>query len=149
MYGLTFANSARAVKALMSARFWELLINDSLLNAVFLMGNMMSGALAGLVGGVWAASITLDAAGGIAVLSFVIGFILSSLFMIVLSSAVATTYVVWAEDPQAMLRNRPEHYNRIAAAAQGMYPAEYQEAVGARMGPVQAEQGQAQQALVY
>ena len=48
-----------------------------------------------------------------------------------------------------MLRNRPEHYNRIALAAQSKYPTEYAEAVGARMGPQAAEQGQAQPAVVY
>jgi hypothetical protein len=143
LYGHTFVDSARGVKGLMSNKFWELLINDSLLSAVFFMGSMMSGAVAGVVGGIWAHSVSIEAAGGIAVLAFVIGFVLSSLFMIVLSSAVATTYVVWAEDPAAMLRNRPEHYNRIAAAAQGKYPAEYQEAVGARLAPQLAEQGQA------
>ena len=54
-------------------------------------------------------------------------------------------YVVWAEDPSAMLRNRPDHYAKIAAAAQGRYPTEYAEAVGSRVGPQAAEMGQAQQ----
>ena len=49
-----------------------------------------------------------------------------------------------------MLRNRPEHYNRIASAAQGKYPVEYAEAVGSRMAPQGMEQGQSQQhSVVY
>ena len=116
----------------MSSKFWELIINDSLIRLVFVMGNMLSGAVAGLVGGVWANSIDIPSAGGIGILCFLIGFGLSTLVMIVLDSAVATSYVVWAEDPAAMLRNRPEHYNRIADAAKLMYPTEYQQAVAAR-----------------
>ena len=96
------------------------------------MGNMLSGTVAGLVGAAWAYSISIPEAGAIGVLCFFIGLALSSLIMIVLDSAVATSYVVWAEDPAAMLRNRPEHYNRIADAAKLMYPNEYQQAVAPR-----------------
>ena len=109
MYGYTFIDSARAVRSLMQAKFWELLINDSLLNAVYFMGNMMAGALAGLVGGVWAVSVGIDVPGGIALLAFLIGFILSSLFMIVMSSAVATTYVPPHSHPPTLSSHRSGH----------------------------------------
>ena len=96
------------------------------------MANMLSGAIAGLVGGIWAQSISIPEPGGIGVLAFVVGVSLSTLIMIVLDSAVATSYVVWAEDPAAMLRNRPDYYNRMADAAKLMYPTEYQQAVAVR-----------------
>ena len=108
------------------------LINDSLIQMVFMMGNMLAGVMAGLVGGLWAHSIGIQAAPAIGVLALFIGLALATLVMIVADSAVATSYVVWAEDPAAMLRNRPEHYNRIADAAKLMYPTEYQQAVAVR-----------------
>ena len=133
MYGYTFLDSARAVQSLMQAKFWEILINNNLATAVYLMGNMLAGVLAGLVCGVWAVVAGLDGAEGIAVLAFVIGFLLSSMFMTVLDSAVCTTYVCWAEDPAAMQRNRPELFNAMALAAQGKYAAEYQQAMAGRL----------------
>lgn len=109
------------------------IINDSLIRMVFVMANMLSGVLASLVSTAWAAhSIDIFAA-PIGILAFFIGFMMSTTVMIVLDSAVATSYVVWAEDPAAMLRNRPEHYNRIAETARLLYPTEYQEAVAVRM----------------
>ena len=106
------------MRSLMSLRFWELLINDSLIRLVFVMANMLSAATAGLVGAAWAHSAGVPSAGGIGVLAFVVGFILSTTIMIVLDSAVATSYVVWAEDPAAMMRNRPEHYQQDVRGCQ-------------------------------
>ena len=68
------------------------IINDSLIRMVFVMGNMVSGAVAGLVGAAWAQSISIPMPGAIGVLAFVVGLALSTLIMIVLDSAVATSY---------------------------------------------------------
>ena len=84
--------------------------------------------VAAIVGGLWAWS-AFDDDGGVSflviVLCFLIGFNVALTFMAVLDSAVATTLVVWAEDPQSMHRNRPEHHDMIAAAAQHAYPTEF------------------------
>jgi hypothetical protein len=60
--------------------------------------------------------------GVIAGMSFLVGAILTSLVMSVVSSAVATTYVVWAECPQEIQRTRPESYTDIRNAATKLYP---------------------------
>lgn len=59
------------------------------------MANMVSAALAGLIGGAWASTLDLaqGQAAGIGVLCFVIGFILATTVMIVLDSAVATSQI--------------------------------------------------------
>ena len=128
MYGMTYFDAAKHVSSLMSAKFWELLVNDSLTSSVFWMGSFIGGMVAGVVGGLWAWS-ALDQSSAVTyllvLLCFVIGFNVASLFMAVIDSAVATTLVVWAEDPQSMHRNRPELHDKIAQAAQQAYPTEF------------------------
>ena len=109
--------------------FRRLTVNDSLTSSVFWMGNFIGGMVAAGVGGIWAYSALQGSSSWtiyyLALLCFIIGFNVASLFMAVVDSAVATTLVVWAEDPQSMHRNRPELHDKIAAAAQQAYPTEF------------------------
>ena len=100
-------------------------VNDSLTSSVFWMGSFLGGVVAGIVGGIWTYSALSQSTGVIyllVLLCFIIGCNIASLFMAVIDSAVATTLVVWAEDPQSMHRNRPELHDKIALAAQQAYP---------------------------
>jgi hypothetical protein len=44
-----------------------------------------------------------------------------ALIMNVIQSAVATTYVVWAEDSATLNQTRPEHYAKLRDAANRAY----------------------------
>ena len=163
MYGYSYFESAKAVHQLMAASFWDLLISNSLTGVVFTLINMMSGYIAGAVTITWLtiAMPDLTPAGMpqqsnyyvwvlalvAPALSFWTAYQMSSLFTAVLNSAVSTTLVVWAEDPQAMRRNRPEHFDRIASAAALKFPEQYGSAFPALA--AQQQQQQQQQPMQY
>ena len=131
MYGYSYFEAAKAVRELMAAKFWDLLVTNVLTNSVFTMGSFMSGIVAAAVSVVWTSIVSAndDNYGSLKTLlplfCFIIGYQMASLFMAVLDSAVSTTLVVWAEDPLSMQRNRPEHFAALNAAAQLKYPQEY------------------------
>jgi len=95
---------------------------------VLAMGCLMVGAATGLIGGLLVVvchspsqAHTLDFSGWwvIAILCFLvrtscrkfqIGYLMAMLVMGVVESAVATTYVVWCEDPAACSVSRPVEY---------------------------------------
>ena len=131
MYGYSYFEAAKAVRELMAAAFWDLLVTNVLTNSVFVMGSFMSGIVAAAVSIVWTTIISANDNNYESLkmimpfFCFVIGYQMASLFMAVLDSAVSTTLVVWAEDPLSMQRNRPEYFAQLNAAAQLKYPQEY------------------------
>jgi len=131
MYGMSYFEAAKAVRGLMAAAFWDLLVTNTLTSAVFVMGNFMGGILAAAIALVWTSVLSASDPESSSLkafmpfLCFVIGYQMSSLFMAVLDSAVSTTLVCWAEDPLSMQRNRPDHFSNLIAAAQLKYPAEF------------------------
>jgi hypothetical protein len=124
IYGKSFVAAAKDTWQLFMSRGFEALINDDLTGMVTTLGCFMGGAISGLLIGLWAYStVDMTTIWMIpAIVAFLIGFIMTALVMNVIESAVATTFVCWAEDPQALAEGRPEHFNNLRAAATKLYP---------------------------
>jgi len=121
IYGLDFRTAAKETWDLFKNRGFEMLINDDLTGMVLAMGCLIGAVVCGLFGAFWASTLNFDGWIVVGVLALVIGYIMVALIMSVISSAVATTYVVWAEDPALLAQTRPDHYNKLRGAAQQAY----------------------------
>jgi hypothetical protein len=122
IYGKDFRQAASDTWDLFVAQGFTMIINDDLTGMVLQLGMFLGGAAAAVVSALWGMASYDDIWWVFAVMGFLIGYIMSALFMTVISSAVATTLVCWAEDPNAVAANRPEFFQRIRAAAMLLYP---------------------------
>jgi hypothetical protein len=111
IYGTSYIESAKRAWNLFVAQGFDVLINDDL--------SEIPGVIAAFLGGVLGAGVGYIASGE-EVLGFWIGLIIGasvlSFFMTVLSSCVATFYVLWAEDPAALQQSHPDSARRIGEA---------------------------------
>lgn len=125
IYGKDFISAAKDTWELFKARSFDLLINDDLTGVVLSLGCILGGLVAGAVGGamayytVSADHTTWQVLTGI---SFALGLAMTSLVMSVVESAVATTYVVWAQCPNELAQVRPEEFGRLRDATRGRHP---------------------------
>jgi len=105
-----------------------MIINDDLTGMVLGMGCFIGAVVGGIIGALSARSLVSTQAYwiSVALLCFVIGYLIVALIMNVIRSAVATTYVVWAEDNALLLHNRPEHYEKHRNAANVAYAGQAQ-----------------------
>ena len=124
IYGDSFLESAKKTGQLFRAHLFTALINDDLSGAVLFCGAFLSGSVAGIVGLIWGAA--KDAEGYIVmgILAFIVGFLVATLAMSVIRSAVTTTFVCWASDPATLNHNRPVEFGRIIEAGQSKYGGE-------------------------
>jgi len=142
IYGGPFVPSANCTISLFSRKGFTAIINDSLVGAVLYVGSLIGGAIAAFVALGWvkaeAAKTNPDGSGiyfpdlrdGIygefLQILFVIcggyaGMYMTVLSMTVFRSAVATTFVVWADDAPALAQHRPAQYKALADGAHKMY----------------------------
>lgn len=116
LYGYSYLDAGRNVISLFAAKGWSSIITDDLANNVLTMMSFMIASLTGLVGYVLASmnndllvDFGLESPGGTGFLfGLFIGFIFSSLVMSVVSSAVDTVIVCFAEGPAEFDANHPE-----------------------------------------
>jgi len=123
LYGYDYLEAARQTSELFKSRGFDLIINDNLSGLVIFCGTLISGAAAALVGGVAFYMGDKDNFGhttGSAVafffLLFFVGICTGSILMAQLSSAICTTFVIWAQDPAEMERNRSGWYGKLRDA---------------------------------
>jgi len=124
IYGKDFISAARDTWELFKARNFDLLINDDLTGVVLTLGCTLGGVVAGAVGGA-IAYMTVSNTGTWQVLagvSFLLGMLMTALLMSVVESAVATTYVVWAQCPNELAQVRPEEFHRLQDVSHCRYP---------------------------
>jgi len=123
IYGKTYMDAAKSTWDLIKNRGFELLVNSDLTGMVIGLGMLVGGVVTGLIAGGWAYSFGVSKYYiELGLLGFVIGALMVALIMNVLESAVATTLVVWAEDPHSISVTRPEHFARIRDSAQKAFP---------------------------
>jgi hypothetical protein len=116
LYGYSYLDAGRNVISLFAAKGWSTIITDDLANNVLTMMSFMIASVTGLVGYVLASmnndllvDFGLESPGGTGFLfGLFIGFIFSSLVMSVVSSAVDTVIVCFAEGPAEFDANHPE-----------------------------------------
>merc|ERR1711871_1568656 len=83
----------------------------------------MGGCVTALVSALWAHAMELTA-GEVAVasiLAFIMGAVIMAQMTEVVESAVATLFVCYAEDPEAMQRSHPEEFQMLSAAFLARY----------------------------
>jgi len=117
MYGRTYCEAAKDTWNLIKARGFDLLINDNLIDGVMLWGCLFVGAFTGAVGVLLAkVAFNVEYWGVWALFGFLIGMTIAICTMEVVESTVATCFVCYAEDPQALNTTKPDEYNRLTNA---------------------------------
>eukprot|EP00457_Paulinella_chromatophora_P005441 gb/GEZN01005458.1/.p1 GENE.gb/GEZN01005458.1/~~gb/GEZN01005458.1/.p1 ORF type:complete len:491 (-),score=64.84 gb/GEZN01005458.1/:276-1748(-) len=126
IYGKDFKTAAKDTWDLFKAKGFTMIINDDLTGMVLTMGCFI-GAVVSAMSGAALAMIAYqdsDLALALGIAGFLIGFFVVAVIMNVIQSAVATTFVVWAEDSAACAAGQPRWFAKIREAARAMYPGE-------------------------
>jgi hypothetical protein len=122
IYGKSFISAARDTWYLFKRCGLDAVVNDDLTGMVLGLGALMGGVVTGLMAALWAVTFGVSNVYiVVGLLGFVIGFVMVLLMMNVVQSAVATTFVIWAEDPAGIERTRPDQARKIRTAAEGLY----------------------------
>jgi len=128
IYGYDYWTASKKISQLFAARGWFVIVNDHLvarsLRMTTLLIGILSGVLTVLLGILWFGSDP-----GLAVFMYmggcILGGFLASIQLRVVSSAVETIVVCFAEAPSALSENHPpELGNRMIQAWQMAYPDE-------------------------
>jgi len=120
VYGSTYCEAANQTWALIKARGWTLLINDQLISPVLMLGAILVGLFtAGIAMLVAYAAINAQYWGFWGFAGFLVGFAIALCAMEVVESCVASLFVCFAEDPEALSRTKPNEYNRLNQAFHG------------------------------
>jgi len=107
VYGKTYCEAARDTWALIHSHGYEAIINDNLIGNVLSMGALLGGIICALVGGLVGSQIAPDFYIGCIIIGFIIGFAMLIIVMEVIQSGVATIFVCFAMDSEALRRNDP------------------------------------------
>jgi len=104
IHGKSFMTAARDTWDLLCNQGWDLIINEDMTGFVTMCGVLTGGFIAALsacaIGFVvFHSNATADILWLIAIVGFLIGMFVSAIPMSIISSAVATTYVIWAQFP--------------------------------------------------
>jgi len=120
VYGSTYCEAAKQTWSLISARGWDLLINDQLISPVLFIGSLIVGLLCAAIGAlVGYSAMNLMYWGWWAFAGFILGFAIAMCAMEVVESCVAAMFVCFAEDPEALARTKPQEYNRLNQSFHG------------------------------
>lgn len=132
LYGYDYLDSGRKVVTLFQQRGWTTIINDHLVARALLLVSLVIGALTGCIGLALAGctSWMADFGKATAVLAFFIpcifGWAMSVVLLSVVSSAVDTVIVSFAEAPLEFERNHPGLYTQMCQAWRLAFPDEFQ-----------------------
>jgi hypothetical protein len=125
LYGKEFLPAARDAFDLFKARGFDLLINDDLSGMAVGMGVLVCGLVNMLVVGLaWYATAGQNGGENAAapiVIALIAGCFVAQSILAQVSAGVATTFVLWAQEPDALAQSRPEEYGALQAAREKMY----------------------------
>jgi len=118
IYGLDFISAGKLVYQLFSEKGFTMLINDDLTGIALVLGMLFCGLGGAIAGYFIGYSLYKD----VAILSLFFGLLISMfiacLVFSVVSSAISTTFVVWASDPATMQDVRKAEFQQIKQAGQ-------------------------------
>ena len=128
LYGFSFVEAGGNVMKLFRERGWTSIITDNMTDTVLFMVSLGIAILVGILA-IFTSAIQGGSDGGTVGVSFVIGFIVgfgmcTTLFSVV-SSAVNTVIVCYAEAPNEFQANHPELSNSMRAAWRQTWPSEF------------------------
>jgi membrane-anchored glycerophosphoryl diester phosphodiesterase (GDPDase) len=125
---MPYLKAGKSVFELFQNRGWEAVIADDLVgNALFLV-SVMVGGLMGAVGLIIETTSDLfeDAGGNSKLIAFILGFvvglIITSIFMSTIASGVNAVIVLFAEGPNEFQQNHPELSNKMRQVWSEVYP---------------------------
>uniref|UniRef100_A0A7I4C734 Choline transporter-like protein n=1 Tax=Physcomitrium patens TaxID=3218 RepID=A0A7I4C734_PHYPA len=107
LHGKSFVRSAKETWILFKEQETMLLVNDDLSGAVLLTGCIIGGVVTALVGGCWTFATHRNLTVGVSIVSFLLGFFVTYLTMVVSESAVAAYFVCFSEDPRVLAKHDP------------------------------------------
>mmetsp|Transcript_13092 Transcript_13092/g.12687 ORF Transcript_13092/g.12687 Transcript_13092/m.12687 type:complete len:707 (+) Transcript_13092:119-2239(+) len=115
IYGLDFLQASHEVVKMFSDRGWSALLNDDIIDGVLLAGHIMGGIICMLIGYAYSKMVNVTAVNTtmLTSLGFFSGFLMFTLTMKVVSSAVATVYVCFAENPTIFEETHPALYREL------------------------------------
>lgn len=115
IYGYDFKAAGKAVFDLFRSKGWTTIINDDLIDTALSFGCMGCGVLTGFIG--WSYSVSIGVSSDYQLVLFICGliagFAMSQVTLNVISSAVATVFVCFAENPAALANTRPQRFNQL------------------------------------
>lgn len=118
IYGMDFKSAGKAVFNLFKSKGWTTIINDDLIDTALSFGCLGCGILTGFIG--WSYSVGIGVSSDYQLVLFICGLIagyaMSQVTLNVISSAVATVFVCFAENPAALQNTRPERFNQLNSA---------------------------------
>uniref|UniRef100_M4BYL2 Choline transporter-like protein n=1 Tax=Hyaloperonospora arabidopsidis (strain Emoy2) TaxID=559515 RepID=M4BYL2_HYAAE len=132
-YNYSFVRASRHVFKLFEAKGWSAIVNDHLIGNLCWLSNIVTGVLTAYV------SVQLvhatDSEEHLAMFlhpqvvsaffCFVAGYGINTLVMSVITSAVTTIFVLWAEDPTGWHLTRPQQYETLYKTWHEIYPNEF------------------------
>ncbi|KAL7530016.1 hypothetical protein ACHAXR_003274 [Thalassiosira sp. AJA248-18] len=131
LYGYTFLESGKNVINLFKSRGWTTIITDNLAQGVLGMVSVAVGLITGLValaiahGQGMVFGDELGASAAAFFIGFIIGAVLTNTLMTLVSSAVNTVIVCYAEAPHEFQQNHPKLSEDMRAAWRQAWPAEF------------------------
>jgi len=118
IYGKTYCEAASDTWKLIKARGLDIIINDNLIGAVLIFGALAVGLANGALG-LALSYFVFDYKASYVAFGFIgilIGLAIALCAMEVVDSCVASCFVCYAEDPEALQRTKPAAYDRLTNA---------------------------------
>ncbi|KAF1318634.1 Pns1-like protein, partial [Globisporangium splendens] len=133
IYGYGFVTSGKHVFDLFASKGWTAITNDSLIVNVLLFGKIAIGFLGGAAGLAavaygnpqWTVNVSNpEVALGLS--GFLVGYSIANVIMTVIDGAVATVFILFAEDPHSLVFSHPEAHEHLHATWREIYPNEFE-----------------------
>jgi Plasma-membrane choline transporter len=125
LYGFSFMEAGMNVMTLFRERGWTSIITDSLVDTALFMISACVGAIVALFMSVYAAAIQASNILLLAFVGFIIGYSLCATLLSIVSSAVNTVIVCYAEAPNEFQSNHPQLATTMKDAWRKAYPDEF------------------------
>lgn len=130
LYGYSFMKAGKEVINLFRERGWTTIITDYLIDRVLMMVSVGNGILMGILA-IFVTSFNgmdFSGIGGLFtpfLIGLITGMVLTSVLMSIVSSAVNTIIVCYAEAPQEFQKNNPELFEQMRISWRQAYPQEF------------------------
>lgn len=135
IYGYSFVSSGKRVFQLFASKGWTAITNDSLIVNVLMFGKIVVGFLGAAAGWVTVAygdpkwTVNVDhPETSLGISGFLIGYSVADVIMTVIDGAVATVFILFAEDPHSLVNSHPESHESLHTSWKTIYPEEYENA---------------------
>lgn len=127
IYGYGFIEASKSVIQLFQARGWTSIIADLLIDTVLLMVSICVGVITGIIGAIVGSVMHQNGTiiGGAFIIGMIIGFVLCSTLFGLISSAVNTVIVCFAEAPADFQHNHPVLSSQMIVTWRDAYPNEF------------------------